>query len=396
LSLSSPNQPKSDVLEKRPYLNTNMLFIALFLATCFLAYSNGSNDNFKGVASLYGCRAATYRTAITWATMITFAGSIASIFLAQALLKRFSGKGLVPDTLVGSEQFLLAVALGTAITVILATFLGFPISTTHGLTGAIVGCGLVAVGTGVNFTALGKGFVLPLLLSPFLAIVLGGLLYFIFRSLRIICGLRKEMCVCLGSEERVITLPQPGSILSMGTIASTITLSIDEQESCRERYAGTMLGLSAQQMMDGAHFLSAGVVSFARGLNDTPKIVAMLLLLKWVDIRWGFFAVAATMALGGLLSARRVAETMSHRITAMNHGQGFSANLTTGILVILASLFSLPVSTTHVSVGALFGMGLTTGQAHPRMMLNILFSWIVTLPCAALIGGAIYATLRHL
>ena len=396
MSLSSPNQPKSDVLEKRPYLNTNMLFIALFLATCFLAYSNGSNDNFKGVASLYGCRAATYRTAITWATMITFAGSIASIFLAQALLKRFSGKGLVPDTLVGSEQFLLAVALGTAITVILATFLGFPISTTHGLTGAIVGCGLVAVGTGVNFTALGKGFVLPLLLSPFLAIVLGGLLYFIFRSLRIICGLRKEMCVCLGSEERVITLPQPGSILSMGTIASTITLSIDEQESCRERYAGTMLGLSAQQMMDGAHFLSAGVVSFARGLNDTPKIVAMLLLLKWVDIRWGFFAVAATMALGGLLSARRVAETMSHRITAMNHGQGFSANLTTGILVILASLFSLPVSTTHVSVGALFGMGLTTGQAHPRMMLNILFSWIVTLPCAALIGGAIYATLRHL
>ena len=114
-----------------------MLLIALFVATCFLAYSNGSNDNFKGVASLYGCRAASYRTAITWATMTTFAGSIASIFLAQALLKRFSGKGLVPETLVGSEQFLLAVALGAAITVILATLLGFPISTTHGITGAL-------------------------------------------------------------------------------------------------------------------------------------------------------------------------------------------------------------------------------------------------------------------
>jgi PiT family inorganic phosphate transporter len=102
------------------------------------------------------------------------------------------------------------------------------------------------------------------------------------------------------------------------------------------------------------------------------------------------------MALGGLLNARRVAETMSHKITAMNHGQGFSANLTTGILVILASLFGLPVSTTHVSVGALFGMGLTTGQANPRVMLKILLSWIVTLPCAALIGGAAYAALRHL
>ncbi|MDP9097598.1 MAG: anion permease [Verrucomicrobiota bacterium] len=372
-----------------------MLLIALFLATCFLAYSNGSNDNFKGVASLYGCRAASYRTAITWATITTFAGSIASIFLAQALLKKFSGKGLVPDTLVGSEQFLLAVALGAAITVIFATLLGFPISTTHGITGAIVGCGLVAVRSGVNFAALGKGFVLPLLLSPILAIVLGALLYFIFRSLRLMSGVRKEWCICVGSEERVVALPQPTSILAMKSVAPPITLSIDEQENCRERYAGSMLGFSAQQVMDGAHFLSAGVVSFARGLNDTPKIVALLLLLKWMDIRWGFFAIALTMALGGLLNARRVAETMSHRITAMNHGQGFSANLTTGILVIVASLFGLPVSTTHVSVGALFGMGVITRQANPRVMLNIVLSWLITLPCAAIIAGVIYAILRQ-
>jgi PiT family inorganic phosphate transporter len=372
-----------------------MLLIALFFAACFLAYANGANDNFKGVASLYGCRAASYRTAITWATITTFAGSIASIFLAQALVKKFSGKGLVPDTLVGSEQFLLAVALGAAITVILATLLGFPVSTTHGITGAIVGCGLVGVGTGVNFGALGKGFVLPLLLSPVLAIVLGALLYFVLRSLRLICGVRKEWCICVGSEERVVALPQPSSVLAMRSPAPPLTLSIDEQENCRERYAGSMFGLTSQQIMDVAHFLSAGVVSFARGLNDTPKIVAMLLLLEWMDIRWGFFAVAVTMAVGGFLNARKVAETMSHKITAMNHGQGFSANLTTGILVILASFFGLPVSTTHVSVGALFGMGLTTGQANPRVMFNILLSWLITLPCAALIGGVAYAVLRQ-
>src|SRR3954463_15856954 len=170
-----------------------MMFVALLLATCFLAWSNGANDNFKGVASLYGCGAASYRTAITWATMTTFAGSIVSIFLAQALLKKFSGKGLVPDSMVSSEAFLLAVALGAAITVILATRLGFPISTTHALTGAIVGCGLVAVGTGVNFGALGKGFMLPLVLSPILAMALGALLYFIFRNLRLICGVKKEL-----------------------------------------------------------------------------------------------------------------------------------------------------------------------------------------------------------
>ncbi|MFL6518795.1 MAG: inorganic phosphate transporter [Chthoniobacterales bacterium] len=372
-----------------------IILVALFLAACFLAYSNGANDNFKGVASLYGCRAASYRTAITWATVTTFAGSIASIFLAQALLKKFSGKGLVPDNLVGSETFLLAVVLGAAVTVILATRLGFPISTTHALTGAIVGCGLVAVGSGVNFAALGKGFVLPLLLSPILAIALGGLLYFLFRSVRLLSGVKKELCICVGAEERVIAVPQPASILALHT-ARTVTLTVDETENCRERYAGSMLGFTAQQVMDGAHFLSAGVVSFARGLNDTPKIVAMLLLLKWMDIRWGFFAVAITMGLGGLLNARRVAETMSHKITAMNHGQGFSANLTTGILVILASFFGLPVSTTHVSVGALFGMGVLTGQANPRVMLNIALSWLITLPCAALVGGVAYAALKNL
>ena len=74
-----------------------MTLALLFLATCFLAYSNGANDNFKGVASLFGSRTCSYRTAISWATITTFAGSIVSIFLAQALLKKFSGKAIVPD-----------------------------------------------------------------------------------------------------------------------------------------------------------------------------------------------------------------------------------------------------------------------------------------------------------
>ncbi|MBF8250867.1 MAG: phosphate transporter, partial [Deltaproteobacteria bacterium] len=95
--------------------------ILLLLAVCFLAYTNGANDNFKGVASLFGSKTTGYRTAIGWATVSTFAGSVAAIFLAQSLLKKFSGKGLVPDSLVGSEYFLLAVAAGAGATVILAT-----------------------------------------------------------------------------------------------------------------------------------------------------------------------------------------------------------------------------------------------------------------------------------
>src|SRR5215831_18306103 len=339
-----------------------MIFVLLFLATCFLAYSNGANDNFKGVASLFGSRTCGYRTAISWATITTFAGSIMSIFLAQALLKKFSAKGIVPDHFAGSEYFLLAVAIGAGITVILATLTGFPISTTHALTGAIIGCGFVAVGSQVNLGVLGKGFVLPLLLSPVLAIAIAGVLYILFHALRVATGTTKEWCICLGAEERVVAMPQRSSVLALRATTSTISLTVDEQENCRERYAGSFLGIGSQQIMDAAHFLSAGTVSFARGLNDTPKIVALLLLWKALDIRWAVAAIAVTMGIGGLLNARKVAETMSKKITAMNHGQGFTANLTTALLVVAASLFGLPVSTTHVSVGSLFGIGLTTGK----------------------------------
>jgi inorganic phosphate transporter, PiT family len=96
------------------------------------------------------------------------------------------------------------------------------------------------------------------------------------------------------------------------------------------------------------------------------------------------------MAIGGLLNARKVAETMSKKITVMNHGQGFTANLTTAILVVLASLFGLPVSTTHVSVGSLFGIGLTTDKANYPMISAIVLSWLVTLPCAAILAGTTY------
>ena len=103
--------------------------------------------------------------------------------------------------------------------------------------------------------------------------------------------------------------------------------------------------------------------------------------------------VAIPMALGGLLSARKVAEMMSRKITPMNHGQGFIANLITSAIVIGASRFGMPVSTTHVSCGALFGIGTVTGQARARVVLTILTAWVTTLPTAALLSAAAFHVL---
>jgi len=113
----------------------------LVLATLFLAYSNGANDNFKGVATLFGSGTTSYRSAITWATISTFAGSITSFFLAETLLKNFSGRGLVPNELNPGQGFIAN--LVTSSLVILASRFGLPISTTHVSVGSLFGIGLI-------------------------------------------------------------------------------------------------------------------------------------------------------------------------------------------------------------------------------------------------------------
>ena len=125
-------------------------------------------------------------------------------------------------------------------------------------------------------------------------------------------------------------------------------------------------------------------------MNDTPKIAALLLVVATLKGSMGLALVAIAMAAGGLLSAGRVAETMAHKITVMNPGQGFAANLATALLVTTATYHGLPVSTTHVSVGSLLGIGITTGQAKWHTVVPVLLSWIITLPCAAVMGAVAY------
>jgi PiT family inorganic phosphate transporter len=369
-----------------------MTILVLFIAVCFLAFSNGANDNFKGVASLYGSGAASYRTALTWATASTLAGSVCALILAQTLLIKFSGKGLAPDELIHSTSFITAVAAGAGITVILATRLGFPVSTTHALLGALTGSALLVTGT-VKFAALGTNFVLPLLLSPIVAVLLAVLIYTGFRQIRKRKAISNLLCLCVENEampNKAYFVDNSGALVS----GQSHTLVIDNQSACDSRYAGVIFGVDLKKVIDVLHFISAGAVCFARGLNDTPKIAALLLLAPGLSLQTNIILIASVMAIGGLFNARRVAETMSHKITSISHGQGLSANLTTAILVIFASKLGLPVSTTHVSVGALFGIGLTTKQANYRMIASILLSWLLTLPCAALCAVGAYALLN--
>lgn len=309
------------------------MLILITIAVVVVAYANGANANFKGVASLFGSGTTSYRTAVNWAAVTTAAGCVAAMFLAASMLKTFSGKGLVPEALIAQPLFLFSVAAGAGVTGLLATRCGFPVSTTHMLTGALLGAGWVE--GEVNVARLWESFIRPLLFSPVLAVALGAAVYLVLKTLR------------LAPDHRTRTL-------------------------------------------DALHFLSAGAVCFARAVNDTPKIAALLLGVGCLHGSAGMILIALAMAAGGLISAKQVAETMAHKITDMNPGQGFAANLATALLVTTANVSGLPVSTTHVSVGALLGIGITTRQAKWRTVIPVLAAWVITLPFSALVTAAFF------
>lgn len=366
-----------------------------------LAYANGANDNFKGVATLYGSGVLSFRTALVAGTAATWFGSVTALLLAGELIKAFSGKGLVAPEVLGQGAFAVSVSTGAALTVLLATRLGFPISTTHALVGGLVGAG-ISTGT-LQAERLASTFLLPLALSPLLAASLAGFGYLLLKTARQTVGLVEDDCLCVETEVRAAPAMAPaglGTGLGHGVAMTALpTLRAGRSRDCRV-HGRALPGMTSLRLLDLGHVASGILVSFARGLNDTPKIAGILLIgtitagVATETAAYGqqvtIVGIATIMALGGLLSARRVARVMALDITDMNEGQGFAANLVTSVLVLCASKVGVPVSTTHVSCGSLFGIGAAGGGGHWSTIAGIFGAWVVTLPVAATITALIY------
>jgi inorganic phosphate transporter, PiT family len=368
-----------------------VLVIVIVLAALWLAYGNGANDNFKGVATLYGSDTTTYKGALWWATATTFAGSLVSVAIAQKLVVTFSGKGLVPDALANSPAFAASVGLSAAITIFIATYIGMPTSTTHALIGGLLGAG-IAANAAIGTDTLLTNFAVPMLMSPILAIAIAAALYSLLKVARERSGVTKDTCVCVadGSLQPVLI----GANGAMMSSATGLELVVDEGSRCVERYQGKFVGVEAQKSLDAMHYLSAGAVCFSRAVNDTPKIAALLLSTAFLPSSVGIGLVGLAIALGGLIQSRQVAETMSKRITDLSPGQGFTANITTAMLVLFASRIGVPVSTTHVSCGSIFGIGAVNRSGRWETISKILLTWVTTLPVAAVISVLIYLLLR--
>ena len=370
----------------------------LFLLLLALAFANGTNDVSKAIATLVGSGITNYRTAIVWGTAWTVFGACASGLIASAMVKTFSS-GLIAPSTATPPTLALAVLTGAMIWVLIASRTGLPVSTTHALTGAIVGAGLAALAWDeLIWSAIAKKIALPLLLSPPLALTISALLHF---ALRTVAARLEGACLCLLPASRaLVTIDAKGMTRTLFQTTGLGQPVVAVPSQCdRAGLSGITLGV------DSVHWISSGLASFARGVNDAPKIAAMVLLgsvvVAWPSVQFQvstFVGVALAMGLGSYLGGLRVTEVLAEKVTTMDHAEGLSANLTTSSLVLVSATMGLPVSTTHVSSSAIIGIGLLKGvtAVRWRTVRDMVLAWIVTLPAAGILAWLAYFLLNRL
>lgn len=369
-----------------------------FLLIVALAYANGTNDVSKAIATLVGSGVTNYRMAILWGTAWTVVGAGISALVASAMVRTFS-QGLIQSDSIPPPALAQAVLTGSILWVLAASRTGLPVSTTHALTGAITGAGLVAFGGhGIIWPAILNKIVLPLLLSPILALSLSLLLY---PAVRALAGRWEGSCLCLIPASReLVARDADGAARTLFRATTVVQPVVDDPARCEQAgLRGITVGF------DSLHWFSSGLASLARGVNDAPKIAAMLLLgttaASWPSAHLqiiAFVGVTLLMGLGSLAGGLRVTQVLAEKVTRMDHVEGLSANLTTSSLVLTSATMGWPVSTTHVSSSAIIGIGLLKGLAAVRWttVRDMVLAWVVTLPASALLAGLAYLAFNGL
>jgi PiT family inorganic phosphate transporter len=359
-----------------------------------VAYVNGSNDVSKGIATLVGSGTTSYRGALAWGTLWTGLGALAGAWLAGAMLQTF-GQGLFAPGATPTFAAAIATMLGAGGWVVLATRTGLPVSTTHAIVGSLAGVALVAYGPhAVNWETLVQKIAVPLVASPLVALATVSVL------IRVSPRAPAPDCACVAIEPTLATVAMAGEEArsALASALPQVRLTVARSAECA---ANVPQALSLR--IEHLHWLTSGATSFARALNDAPKIVALMLgasaLAGGATQRREtvFFVVALGMVTGSIVGGRRVTAVLAERVTPMNHREGLLANATTAALVGAGAVFGLPMSTTHVASSAIIGIGVNrpAGQTNRRTVRDMLLAWLVTLPASALLGIAVFKLARR-
>jgi len=396
-----------------------------------MAFGIGANDVANAMGTSVGAKALTVKQAIIIAMIFEFAGA----FLAGGEVTATIRKGIIDaSTMVDTPELLvfgmMASLLAAGIWLIIASYFGWPVSTTHSIVGAIVG--FAAVGIGMDVVQWGKvgSIVASWVISPLLS---GTMAYMLFTSVQrlilntddplknakkyvpyymflagfmislvtLMKGL-KHVGIDLSFGESLMTAFGFGLlVLVLGKIF--INRQVVEKDADKEFHYASVEKVFAVLMI-----VTACGMAFAHGSNDVANAIGPLaavvsivenggeigaksVLPTWILLLGGGGIVAGLAFFGG-----PVMRTIGKKITELTPSRGFAAELAAATTVVIASGTGIPVSTTHTLVGAVLGVGMARGIAALNLgvLKNIAVSWIVTLPAGAILSMIFFFILK--
>jgi inorganic phosphate transporter, PiT family len=323
-----------------------VVIITIGIALLF-DFLNGMNDAANSIATIVSTKVLSPRAAVAWAAFFNFAAvAIFGVHVATTI-----GKGIVnPDII--DQYFILSALIGAVLWTHYCTHFGLPISVSHALIGGMIG--------------------------P--AIVSGGMKYLVMS------GIIKVLVF-------IVLSPVIGFLL--GHIMMVITMHLFKRTTPRR----------VDSLFRVMQLLSSAVFSLGHGSNDAQKTMGIIAVLLYstkmigpefyVPV-WVIFAAYSAIALGTLMGGWKVIRTLGVGLTDLKPVHGFCAETAGAITIIGASLFGIPVSTTHTVTGSIMGVGATKRLSAVRWNLagHIVWAWVLTIPCTMLVSALIYSLLK--
>jgi PiT family inorganic phosphate transporter len=328
-----------------------MTLSILFLIILALAFDflNGFHDSANSIATIVSTRVLSPRIAVIWAALFNF---IAFLFFGLHVATTI-GKGIV-DIAVIDKGIIFGTLAGACGWNIITWYFGLPTSSSHALIGGMIGAALVKAGP----KSLVWGGILKtitfIFVSPIVGLILGLLIgiavYWLFRKSSPL---------------------QVGHIFRKGQL------------------------------------LSAAFYSMGHGGNDAQKtmgIIASLLFSagllgsKFHIPFWIVFACYTAIALGTMFGGWRIVKTMGQKVAKLKPVDGFCAEFGAAITLFISSSFGIPVSTTHTITGSIMGVGSVKRLSAVRWGVagRIVWAWILTIPCSAIMSALAYTLVRKL
>src|SRR6056300_872218 len=429
--------------------NTLVVVIAAGFGA-YMALNIGANDVANNMGPAVGANALTMGGAIAIAAVFESAGAM----LAGGDVVSTIAKGIIaPQSMQTASIFIwamLAALLSAALWVNLATWVGAPVSTTHSVVGGVMGAGIAAAG----FSAVNWGTMSKIAASWVISPVLGGVIaaaFLWFIKTRVIyqddkiAAAKKWVPVLVGimagafasylalkGLKKIIKIDLQTAI-ALGFIFGVITWAFTKPIIAKQSVGMENRNKSLKKLFNIPLIVSAALLSFAHGANDVANAVGPLAAIVQASSSgeytaaisiplWVMIIGAAGISFGLFLFGLKLINVVGNQITKLNQMRAYCVALSAAITVIVASWLGLPVSSTHIAVGAVFGVGFfrewdTAKRMRsaklfevelPRLakeerkrrklvrrshFMSIIAAWIITVPCAAVISGIIFSVI---